>query len=132
MYQEFLTRDDLEQVHATSMRLLAKTGINFPDDEALAVWREHGVKVDGRRVYLTESQVLESLKTVPACFVLRARRPQRSVTVGDGRPVFAPGYGAPFLVDAETGKREPTLDDYERLVKLAHALPNQDLSGYLL
>ncbi len=26
----------------------------------------------------------------------------------------------------------PTMDDYHNLVKLAHALPNQDLSGHLL
>jgi trimethylamine--corrinoid protein Co-methyltransferase len=54
------------------------------------------------------------------------------VVVGDGSPVFAPGYGAPFLVDYEVGKREPTMDDYEDLVRLADALPNQDMSGHLL
>jgi trimethylamine--corrinoid protein Co-methyltransferase len=43
-----------------------------------------------------------------------------------------PGYGAPFLVDYEAGKREPTMDDYEDLVRLVDALPNQDMSGHLL
>jgi trimethylamine--corrinoid protein Co-methyltransferase len=60
------------------------------------------------------------------------------VTIGNGKPVFAPGYGAPFLVDATPsidgviGTRIPTMADYADLVRLAHALPNQDMSGHLL
>jgi trimethylamine--corrinoid protein Co-methyltransferase len=69
---------------------------------------------------------------VPAQFTLCARNPSRSVTIGGGKSVFAPGYGAPFLVDAELGKRAATLDDYHDLARLSHALPNQDVSGYLL
>jgi trimethylamine--corrinoid protein Co-methyltransferase len=85
--------------------------------------------------------VLAALETVPQQFTIEARNPERNVTVGGGRPAFAPGYGAPFLVDAApsgakgsrwVGKRAPTMDDYIKLVKLAHALPNQDLSGYLI
>jgi trimethylamine:corrinoid methyltransferase-like protein len=58
--------------------------------------------------------------------------PNRNVTVGDGVPVFAPAYGAPFPVDYETGKRATTLEDYENLMRLAHVLPNQDMSGHLM
>jgi trimethylamine--corrinoid protein Co-methyltransferase len=76
--------------------------------------------------------VMDALTTVPGQFTLYARNPQRSVTIGGPEPVFAPGYGAPFLVDAESGKRSPTLQDYDNLVKLAQALPNQDVSGHLL
>jgi trimethylamine--corrinoid protein Co-methyltransferase len=81
---------------------------------------------------------MAALKTVPAQFTIHARNPDRSVIIGDGTPVFAPGYGAPFLVDAApssegvVGKRVPTMDDYINLVKLAHALPNQDISGHLI
>ena len=132
MYQEFLTAEDLDKVHQTSMLLLENVGVRFPLAEALDVFRNHGFKVEGQRVYLAESQVWDGLKTVPPCFTINARTPQRSVTVGGGEPVFVPGYGAPFLIDPEVGKREPTMADYERLVKLAHALPNQDLSGLIL
>ena len=131
MPYDVLPKADVETIHQTSMRLLVNVGVVFPHEEALAAFRRHGAKVDGQRVYLTESQVMEALKTVPAQFTIAARNPQRSVIVG-GESVFAPGYGAPFLVDAETGKRAPTLADYHSLVKLAHALPNQDVSGHLL
>ena len=132
MYQELLTRADLEAIHQTSARILANIGVTFPSEAALDHFRRHGMRVDGIRVYLSESQLFEALRTVPRQFTIRARNPQRDVVVGGGRPVFAPGYGAPFLVDPDSGKRLPTMEDYTNLVKLAHVLPNQDISGFLL
>jgi trimethylamine---corrinoid protein Co-methyltransferase len=132
MFQEILSPHDIEQIHHTSMRVLANVGVEFPLAAALDAFKAHGVKTDGTRVYLSEDQVWQALETVPQQFTLHGRDPARSVTVGDGRPVLAPGYGAPFLVDAQAGKRVPTVQDYRNLVKLAHALPNQDVSGYLL
>jgi trimethylamine--corrinoid protein Co-methyltransferase len=132
------------------MRLLSEVGVDFPYPEALAVFKQHGFKTadapsgGGGRVYFDEERLMAALSTVPAQFTIHARNPERSVTVGGGSPVFAPGYGAPFLVDAApsddgapsgegvVGKRAPTMEDYRNLVKVAHALPNQDMSGHLI
>jgi trimethylamine:corrinoid methyltransferase-like protein len=132
MFQEILSTEDIRQIHETSMKLLENVGVGFPYEPALAVFRKHGIKTEEQRVYLNENQLMKALETVPRQFTIHGRNPERSVTVGGGRPVFAPGYGAPFLVDAEAGKRAPTMEDYHNLAKLAHALPNQDMSGYLL
>ncbi len=129
---EFLSPDQVEQIHEMSMKVMEKVGVAFPHEEALTVFREHGFRLDGETVFLEEQQVMDALATVPEQFTIHAPNPEKSVIVGDGSPVFAPGYGAPFLVDYETGKREPTMDDYEDLVRLADALPNQDMSGHLL
>ena len=129
---EILSSADIELIHNNSMKLLANVGVEFPDDDAVGVFKRHGFKTDGHRVYFSEEQVMSGLETVPAQFTLQARNPERSVTVGDGEPVFAPAYGAPFLVDPGVGKRAPTMEDYHNLVRLAQALPNQDLSGHLL
>jgi trimethylamine--corrinoid protein Co-methyltransferase len=138
MFHEILSQQDTQQIHDTSMRLLANVGVEFPYEPALAAFQKHGVKTDGQRVYLTEDQVMNALSSAPEQFTIHARNPERDVVVGGGRPVFAPGYGAPFLVDAApskdgiVGKRAPTMEDYVNLVKIAHALPNQDLSGHLI
>jgi trimethylamine--corrinoid protein Co-methyltransferase len=133
MFQEILSQEDVDRIHQTSMRVLSNVGVEFPSEEALAVFRRHGVKTAGTRVYIMEDQLWKALETAPARFTLHARNPERSVTIGEREPiVFAPGYGAPFLIDAEGNKRVPTVEDYHRLVKLAHALPNQDVSGHLL
>jgi trimethylamine--corrinoid protein Co-methyltransferase len=127
-----LSPEQIEQIHDASMKILAEVGVQFPVDAALEVFKEHGIKTDGQRVYLQEDQVMKALETVPSRFTIHARNPERNVTVGDGHPVFAPAYGAPFLVDPDEGKRAPTLEDYEALARLAHALPNQDMSGHLM
>ncbi len=127
-----LSPANIELIHNTSMKLLTNVGVLFPDDAAIAVFKEHSVRTDGHTVYLTEEQLMKALETVPAQFTIHARNPGRDVTVGDGEPVFAPGYGAPFLVDYEVGKRASTMEDYHNLARLAHALPNQDLSGHLM
>jgi len=129
---EFLSTSDVQAIHDTSMKLLREIGILFPEENALKVFKNRGFKVEGKKVFFTEEQVMEAVKNVPNQFTLHARNPERDVTIGNGRPVFAPGYGAPFLVDVQTGKRKPTIEDYHELVKLAHALPYQDLSGYLM
>ncbi len=129
---EFLSRSDIQAIHDTSMKLLGEIGILFPEESALQIFKDHGFKVEGHKVFFSEEQVMGEVKNVPGQFTLHARNPKRDVVIGNGHPVFAPGYGAPFLVDAETGKRAPTLEDYRNLVKLAHALPHQDLSGYLM
>ncbi len=129
---EFLSPDDLERVHKTSMKVMEEVGISFPHEESIAVFEAHGFQTEGEKVFLKEQQVLDALASVPDQFTIHAPNPENSVVVGKGPPVFAPGYGAPFLVDYEGGKQEPTLADYEDLVRLADALPNQDLSGHLL
>ena len=94
-YQEFLPTEDIQQIHQTSMKLLENVGIEFPYEEALTVFRKHGVKTEGSRVYPTESQVMKAIATAPKQFTIHARNPERSVVVGEGaRPAFAPGPGS--------------------------------------
>ncbi len=131
-WSEVLSPDEIQQIHDASMKLLTEVGVLFPDEEAVAVFQQHGFKTEGQKVYPTEEQLMDALASVPKQFTIHARNPERDVTVGGGQSVFAPGYGAPFLVDPEVGKRPPTMEDYHNLVRLAHMLPNQDLSGHLL
>jgi trimethylamine--corrinoid protein Co-methyltransferase len=132
MFQEILSSEEIAKIHQTTVRVLADIGVECPSEEALAAFRRHGVEVEGSRVHLSEDQLLSALETVPDTFTLHARNPERNVTIGDGSPVFAPGYGAPFLIDADGAKRVPTVEDCRQLAKLADALPHQDLSGHLL
>jgi len=96
-----LSHSDIEQIHRTSMRLLADVGVLFPSDEALAIFEAHGVATDGHCVYLREQQVMAAVDMVPKPFTIHARNPERSVVIGDGEPVFVPGYGAPVIADPD-------------------------------
>lgn len=127
-----LSPNDIEAIHHGTMKILAETGIGFPHRGALEIFAENGFRVEDQIVYFEEAQLLSTLESVPGTFTLYARDPEKNVTVGAGKPILAPGYGAPFLADPEEGIRKPTIEDYRSLVRLAHMLPNQDLSGHLL
>lgn len=128
----FLTDRDIEQIHASSMRVLEEVGVVFPTQEALEVFRKHRVRTEGHKVFLTEAQLWSAIGSAPQSFTILARNPEKSVVIGGGDMVFAPGYGCPFLIDAEAGKRPATFEDYIKSVKLAQMLPNQDMSGFLM
>jgi len=129
---KILTATDIDLIHQTSMKLLAEVGVLFPCNEALAIFKDHGFSTEGEKIFFSEKQVRDALATVPAQFTLHARNPDRNVTIGNGESVFAPGYGAPLIVDMETGARTATMADYHNLAKLAQALPNMDVSGHMI
>jgi trimethylamine--corrinoid protein Co-methyltransferase len=129
---EILERDEIEAIHETSMRILSEVGVEFSDIRCVEIFKKQGIRTEDLKVFLTETQIMAALEATPQRFVIHARNPERNVTVGDGNLVFAPGYGAPFIIDVERGKRNATLKDYDQLVKLVHTLPNQDMSGHLL
>lgn len=129
---EFLSPEEVKTIHEASMSLLAEVGVAFYSESATAIFKQHGLAVDGCLVRLREKQVLDAVAAAPAKFTIRGWQQDKDVVLGGDGPVFAPGYGAPFILEPTVGRRAPTLDDYHRLMRLADALPNQDLSGHML
>lgn len=131
-YLELLSDSEINHLHQASMEILSRVGVRFPVQQALDIFRKHGYTVAGERVFFTEDRIQKAINQVPRKFTLTARNPENNLNIGESEVVLAPGYGAPFLIDPETGKRVPTLEDYQNLTRLGQQLPNQDLSGYLL
>jgi trimethylamine--corrinoid protein Co-methyltransferase len=129
---EFLSLSDLDLIHTQTMRLLSEVGVVMPVAEAVGIFKKHGIRVDGQRVHLDEARLMQAIANAPSEFTIHARDPQRSVVVGGDRHVFAPGYGAPFIMEPDGTARPGTLRDYENLTRLADALPNMELSGHML
>jgi trimethylamine--corrinoid protein Co-methyltransferase len=130
---EFLTKHQVEQVHEASMRILATVGIDFRYTPALEVLKNGGARVDGERVFFPVRLVEEQIRKAPAEFTLYARNSDFDVVIGGPHMVFAPGYGATFVTDLDTGRREGSLTDFENFVKLTDASPFQDIcSGVVI
>ena len=101
-------------------RILAEIGIDFIDDEALALWRAAGATIEGRRVRMPPGLCRELIASAPRQFIQHARNPARSVQVGGDATVFVPAYGAPFVSGNGGDRRYATLADFENFVKLAY------------
>jgi len=108
----------LDTVHAHSLELLHDTGIRFPSEKALALFKKHGFKVEGSMVHFEEMDIQSALATLPAAFTIEARNPSRNIRIGETHYVMAPGYGPPFIIEPSGNKRNATLADVETFCKL--------------
>ena len=142
---ERLDAASVEAVHEASMHIVEEVGIRLDHDRAQSVVEDHGGSVDDDGVAtLPRELVMEAVGRAPRSFTLHGRDPARSATVGDGVPVRAPSYGPSTVHTAEIGdgegeadglvprRRDATLADYERLLRLAHTEDTITCAGYSL
>ena len=68
-----LENGQLAILHNACMKILSKVGVVFHEAEALEIFKKHGFKVDGEKVFFTEDKVLKALETVPSETTIQAR-----------------------------------------------------------
>ena len=121
---ELLPPNRLEPLHEASMRILEDIGLAFMDDEALDLWEKAGAKVDRARqhVWMDRGLILAAVANAPSSFTWRARNPERSVFIGENAIAFAPQGGVAYVTDLDHGRRVGTLEDYDRLLRLAQGI----------
>ncbi|MCG8619321.1 MAG: trimethylamine methyltransferase family protein, partial [Desulfobacterales bacterium] len=119
---------DLPRIHAASIELLETTGVIFEHEEALAVFREHGARVEGKTVYISRQMAESAMAQAPAVYRHEARNPEQSVTIGDGIAPH-PNVGCVFVEDMDGGKRMGVLEDYANFQKLSQSSEIVKLTG---
>jgi trimethylamine--corrinoid protein Co-methyltransferase len=121
---EVLDAEGVEAIHAASLRILAEIGVEVLGDRALDRLAAAGADVDRatRRVRLDPGLVAERIATAPAEFTLRARNPERDVTLGGRHLVISSVGGPAFVTDLERGRRAGNWADFRDYVRLIGAL----------
>jgi trimethylamine--corrinoid protein Co-methyltransferase len=127
-----LTQEQMTKFHDAAMAVLGKTGVVFHDAEALQIFQKYGFKVDGKRVFFSEKEVVKALESAPRRFRINARNPEKSVIIGEDHLVFAPGYGAPFVAESSGKQRNATMEDYDNLCKLVQTSKHLDMNGFIM
>ena len=117
---ELVGPEQLEQLHAASLRILEEIGLNFMDPETLSIWEQAGARVDhtAQHAWLDRGLVLEAVASAPRTFTWRARNPAHDVPIGGDTIAFAPQGGVAYVSSLESGRRRGTLDDYENFLKI--------------
>lgn len=126
---EILNDEGLQKIKQTSMTILSEIGIDFYDDEAQAILKAHGVRLEGDTTYFDPALVAEYVAKAPPQFTQLARNPKHNVIIGGNHLCFAPVYGPPFVHNLDRGRREATLEDFHNFVKLAYLNPYIHHSG---
>jgi trimethylamine---corrinoid protein Co-methyltransferase len=116
-----LSDDQVEAIHAASMRILEEMGVELMSPRGLDLFRRAGADVDAASgtVRLDRGLVAEALKTAPSIVTLTPRNPDNRVVIGGDRINFTLVAGPPNVHDRERGRRAGNLADYADLVRLA-------------
>lgn len=120
---ELLTGEQLEAVHATSLRVLSELGIRVMSEQVFEIFEKAGAKVDRDEglVRLDGELIEEALRTAPASFTLTSRNPEKTLTIGGNALCFGLVAGPPNVHDCLRGRRSGNMADYENFIRLAQA-----------
>ena len=121
----------LQTIHEQSLELLAKAGVIFDSEEVIRRFVDKGQRVDGRRVYLSESLILDALENVPKTFTMRGRVAAADVCIGINQQkiVVAPGNGTISIQEPDGQRRRALLVDFDNIIKLCEHSRNVSLVG---
>lgn len=122
-----LSEEQIQEIHQASLNLLEQVGVHVANEQALALYRQGGARIEGQRVRIPPALVEAALASAPAEVLLAGRDPGQDVVLA-GRRVYAGTGGSPTMVlDPGAGRTRPaTLQDLAGLVRLADALPHCD------
>ena len=126
---DLLDAEQVRRIHDASMDIIEEVGVEFRCDDAIGMWRAAGADVDGVTVRIDREHLMSLVGTAPSSYTMVARDPAHTVTVGDGKTIFTPSYGAPYVLDLDGVRRQATLLDFRDFTKLNHLSPALHMSG---
>jgi len=128
---ELATAEQIEAIHATSMRILSELGIRVLSPKVMDLFEAAGAIVnrDDGTIRVGEDIISEAIRTAPDHFTLTSRNPARKLTLGGRLLVFGLVAGPPNVHDCINGRRTGNLHDYENFIRLAHHFNSIHLIG---
>ena len=121
--------DEIEAIHAASLRVLRDIGMDFLHSEALRRWKAAGARVEDQRVRLDPEMVTDLVSQAPSEFTLHAPDPRRHLRLGGDSVAFSAVASPPNVADRAGGRRVGNREDFRRLVMLGEALNSVSLLG---
>lgn len=130
--QELRDKEIVEAIHKNTLKILDEIGIAFLDEEALEFMKSKGIRVKGNRAYFTEKQVMDALDVTTKEFTVYARNPKYNVSMNTQDLYMTPGYGSPFICEADGTVRNGTLDDFLKLAMIVQSSDEFSINGGIL
>ena len=103
--------------------------MKFLHPDAVKVLEEHGIRMEGNIAHFTEDQIMEWVGKAPATAELHAADPQYDVSIGEDRSYNAPACTTVTLLDHDGNRRNASLDDFTKIIKLYEANPAYKING---
>ncbi|WP_102107059.1 trimethylamine methyltransferase family protein [Oceaniglobus roseus] len=116
---EPLTEEGVQAIHDGAMRILEEIGIEFLNEEAVAILREGGCTIAGTNVRMGRDFVMEMLARAPSQFTITPRNEAREIVVGGRYILFGNVSSPPNFWDMAGGKRPGTRQTCADLIRLS-------------
>ncbi len=123
---EFLTQDQMEQIHTGTLEVLEETGVTFVSEKALKLFEANDCMVDfeNQRVRFPSWIVEDCIRKCLSSFHCKARIPEHDVRVGGNFVQFSTFAGMQS-VDIDTWEpKPPTKKDFYDYMRVLDALEN--------
>ena len=127
-----LSRQGIAAIHRASLEVLTNTGFRFVSENALAIFKSHGFRIEGQRVYFTERQIRRALASIPKSFTILARNPKHNILIKPGVSSFGLGRGAVNMIRADGSIRRGTMEDLIAASKLCQTMEELEHWGPLV
>src|SRR4030042_30637 len=126
---QVLSKDEIEQVHQTSLKILSEVGVKVDSPSVRDVLEKGGARVDKKRgiIYLDEGLVTGALKSAPKKVRICSRGGRDYTIPEQGVQLISPDGQPPAVFDVSKGqKRRSVLRDCIDFAILCDALPEVD------
>lgn len=121
----FLSEEDVEKIHLTTMDILENKGVLFACQQAVDIFKKGGFSVKEGVVKFPPELVEQALSHVPKKFVRCGLRPEYDVEMGVGKCHFGGGSLPLYVVDGNTYQRREALkQDMVNFTRLVDGLAN--------
>lgn len=132
---KYLSDQEIQVIHDSSLDILADIGIRFPHPEALERFTDAGATVEGDVVKIPADLIDKALVTVPKRdeLILYGRSEEHDISFKDHIPRLACMTMAVQVMDPFSGEKRPATDeDLANLTTLADKLPGISVNGGLV
>ena len=128
MLFNYLSKEDVEAIHESTLEILETIGVRSTSKRFLEVCAKVGLKVEDGTVYFPRDLVAVAIKSVPAQFSLYSRNGKREAKLGSGEVYSQTCIGSPFILDIKTGARRPVLyQDLQDFTRVCDGLDHIDI-----
>jgi len=122
-----LSKESIERIHETAMRVFEEVGIEVNSKEALDLFKHTDAQVneDSCRVMIPRDTIMDLVNKAPSEVTLYARDRKHNIVLGGTSVHAGTGGTALNVIDRKNGhKRVATLNDLKEFAKLVDDLEN--------
>jgi len=98
-------KNTLQSIHEQSLQLLSRAGVIFDNESIIRDFTRKGQKVDGKRVYLSDTLVSEALEVTPKSFTMTGRNDIGGVRIGNNQETQITSKFQITILKSETNLR---------------------------